>query len=213
MAFGNVLVDPKWLNAYARAFKDNPDAGFFGGKIIPVFEGSKPDWIEATWDICAPVYAQRDLGDQPVQLNSDKLPYGASFAVRMDLQKKNLYDTQWGRKKEGMVGEDEVSVLRRLTEQGEFGIWVPQATLAHVIPEDRATEKYVAAYFFGQGFTKALKGLSRQSRWSIWWQGFWNSWAYRFHRRFSKPIVWVSRMVHSHICYGELAGIKTLSKS
>lgn len=34
----DVLVDPEWLNAYADAFRRWPDAAFFGGKILPVFD-------------------------------------------------------------------------------------------------------------------------------------------------------------------------------
>ena len=207
----DVLVSRDWLAAYADAFRKNPDTDYFGGKIQPVFEGYEPDWISDTWDICAPVYATRDLGEEPIELGPDRLPYGANFAVKTKVQRKNLYDTKWGRKTSQMVGEDEVSVLRSIIEQGGKGRWVPDAKLNHFIPEDRATEEYVASYYFGQGITNAMIGKVDRGRLSIWLDQ-WKSWlGYRLHRRFSKPIVWVSKMVHSSICRGELSGLKSLS--
>ena len=209
----DVLVETDWLSAYWRAFQMHPEAAFFGGEIDPLFEESRPDWIAATWDICAPVYATRKLGDQEFQLDSKRLPYGANFAVRSDIQRKFPYDTRWGRKQTGMVGEDEVAVLRQIIDSGESGYWVPDARLKHVIPPDRASEQYVASYYHGQGVTNTLKGKVERSRFRIWLDSIRSTWSYRFHRRFSQPQVWVSRLVHASLCRGELAGFKLASSA
>lgn len=209
----DVKVAPNWLAAYANAFRQNPETAFFGGEIKPVFEQGKPEWIEKTWDICAPVYATRELGEDPVELGEGKLPYGANFALKTDIQRQHLYDTKWGRKTSAMVGEDEVAVLRAIVNSDGKGRWVPAAKLQHMIPADRASEKYVAAYYFGQGFTNALKGKVDRSRLSIRMDALMSHWSYRIRRLFSPPIVWVSKMVHSNICAGELAGLKHLASS
>lgn len=206
----DVLVSKNWLSSYLRAFREHPTAAFLGGPIQPIFESEQPHWISDTWDICAPVYATRNLGDQPLRLGLDRLPYGANFAVRADIQKKFTYDTKWGRKSNAMVGEDEVSVLRRIVESGHSGIWVPDAKLEHFIPDDRATESYVGSYYFGQGFTNALKDKVTRGRFWIWCDALRTRASYRVHRWFSRPQVWVARLVHANLCQGELAGLKYL---
>ena len=206
----DVNVSKQWLAAYADAFRKNPEAVYFGGPIEPVFENGKPDWIEKAWDMCAPVYATRDLGKEPFELGHHNLPYGANFAIRTDIQKKFPYDTKWGRNATGMLGEDEVSVLRAIDESGEKGFWIPDAALEHVIPEDRATEKYVSDYYFGQGFANALKDNVTDGRSTIRWKAFQCRFRYRWHKLFSNTRNWVFNMIHASIFKGELAGLKSL---
>ena len=208
----DVMVSPNWLSAYHDAFQKHPEAGFFGGPIEPVFEEGQPTWIRDTWKICAPVYATRNLGKTESALGIGKMPYGANFAVRMDLQKKTPYDTQWGRKQSGMLGEDEVSVLRHLLGEGVMGYWVPDASLHHMIPKDRATVGYVASYFYGQGQANALKGNITRSAARIWWDGWKSLCGYYLRKPVAPPINWLSNRVHAAICWGELAGLRSLVK-
>lgn len=203
----DVLVSTDWLTSYCHAFQDHPDAVYFGGPIHPVIDDC-PDWIRQTWEICAPVFAERKLADTEIPLGHNKLPYGANFAIRMDSQKRFEYDTKWGRKKDGMLGEDEVSVLRKIIDEGGAGFWVPSAQLEHQIPPDRATIAYVARYYHGQGFANALKDKIDRSTRQIWWDAITLSLNWRYHWLLSEPQVWVSKMVHSSICWGELAGLK-----
>lgn len=209
----DVRVSPQWLAAYADAFRKYPDVAFFGGEIKPVFEEGKPDWMESTWSICAPVYATRDLGNELLELDETKLPYGANFAIRADFQRRFPYDTQWGRKTTSMVGEDEIAVLTAVARAGGKGLWLPDARLEHVIPADRANESYVGAYYFGQGLTNALKGKIERGRFRIWWEALVSLWKYRLQRRFTSPQAWVSFLAHARIRQGELAGLKQLRQN
>lgn len=204
----DVHVAENWLVAYRNAFREYPDHAFFGGPIRPVFESGQPEWIRQTWNICGPVYAERDLGSESRDLDTTTLPYGANFAVRADVQRNFPYDVRLGRKKSGMIGEDEVSVMRKILDAGHSGRWVPDASLEHVIPDDRATREYVASYYHAQGIVNALKGKIRRSRLRIRFDAFWSQLGYRVHYLVSKPQTWVARLVHAAICRGELDGLR-----
>ena len=71
-----MLVDRRWLAAYAQAFERWPTAAFFGGPIEPWFEGTPPRWLAEHWRKVAHAYAVRELGDVPFPFNDSQLPYG-----------------------------------------------------------------------------------------------------------------------------------------
>ncbi|MEC9093686.1 MAG: glycosyltransferase [Planctomycetota bacterium] len=209
----DVLVSENWLSGYVEAFRNHPEMAFFGGEIKPRFEHPRPAWIQETWKICSPVFATRELGETAIELGLDRLPYGANFAIRADVQRRFAYDTQWGRKKTSMVGEDEVAVLRQVIQDGGRGLWVPGAKLEHFIPPDRATPQYIAAYYFGQGYAKAFKGKTNRPRILTWADAVLSSLSYQFHRRLSRPKTWVSKLVHSNLCWGELSGLREIKNN
>ena len=108
----DVKVSENWLLAYVKGFRKYPGTAFFGSKIIPLFEQPKPSWIEATWTKCKPVFAARDLGEEPLALGNGTYPYGANFAVRAEIQKEFCFNTNLGRSAKGMLGDDEIDVLK-----------------------------------------------------------------------------------------------------
>ena len=216
----DVLVSQQWLVAYHQAFQSEPDAAFFGGPIEPLFEDpGRPIWLDETWEKCQAVYATRLLGDQPIELHERLLPYGANFAVKMDIQRDHLFASEFGRVGAQMVGDDETSVLREIASSGGKGRWVPDAGVQHVIPSDRASERYVRKYFVGQGQTNVRLGRHSRSPIIALCDAFWQSAQYRIKRRFAEPDEWVSHMIRASLSWGEFtergcrAGRSTVAKS
>ena len=204
----DVIVEPNWLCAYVDGIQRHPTAVYFGGRIQPIFESGKPDWLNETWEMCKPVYAARDLGDAELELGQGQFPYGANFAIRTDIQKQFLYDTAHGRKANGMLGEDEVTVLRKIDKEGHRGIWLPKASLQHFIPADRATPQYISRYFVGQGQTNILQGKTSKSAFSAFREFVGHQFAWRLKRRFSKPDEWVSHLIRASLSRGEYLAIR-----
>ena len=200
----DVIVDVDWLAAYARGARDYPEASFFGGKIIPIFESRQPPWLINTWEKCQSVYAARDLGNEEFELIPDQFPFGANFAVRANVQRNFDFDTSFGRKAGRMLGEDEIGILRRMTEQGHTGIWLPRAKLNHFVTMDRATPQYVGEYFVGQGQANVLKGRpTMPSKSSAFRIALHHRCCYLLKRNFKQPDEWVSHLIRSSIAWGE----------
>lgn len=200
----DVVVPSHWLQSYAKAAASYPDAAFFGGTIAPEFESPKPLWLQETWEKCKAVYAARDLGEKDFQLSSGQFPYGANFAIRAEIQKEFSFDSTTGRKSGDLLGGDEISMLRQVTDAGHHGIWLGKAELAHIIPDDRATESYVAKYFVGQGRSNVQNGKAiHSSKWTARFSAKFHRMCYRMKRRSKKPDEWVSHMIRSSIAMGE----------
>lgn len=158
----DVIVDPGWLSHYDFAVDQYPFAAFWGGRIRAHFEHTIPRWIRENWDVCAGVFAERDLGEERFEIRTAKqLPYGANFVTRRCVQEKFRFDTRFGRSGSSVRGFDEIDVLSRMLEQEHRGYWIPEASLEHVIPPSRTTLKYVADYFEGQGQTWVVREFTQ----------------------------------------------------
>ena len=204
----DVMVEPDWLSAYAAGFQRHPQVAYFGGKILPVFENGMPEWLQRTWEKCRPVYAARDLGNLERPLGDGVFPYGANFAIRTDIQREFLYDEQLGRKAGGMLGEDEISVLRRIDQAGHTGMWLPDAVLQHCIPGDRATPRYVSQYFVGQGQNNILQGKVTKTLRQAWIEFATHRMAWHIKQPFKNPDEWVSHLIRSSLSWGEYSALR-----
>ena len=148
----DVLVDGEWLAEYANAAVERPDAAFFGGMIEPWFEDAPPDWLRRSLPDIEIAYAVRDLGPQTFYFSPGRIPFGASFAIRTKVQRAFRFDPSLGRKKHGMLGGDETTVINAMLAAGHKGVWLPKARLRHFIPRDRQTIRYLRAFYEAQGF-------------------------------------------------------------
>lgn len=159
----DVIVPPGWLGSYRQAIGNYPESAFLGGPVEPKYLGAVPRWLVENRETCDGVYARRQLGNQPLRLDRNTLPFGANFATRLDVQRQFLFRTEFGRVGEGVRGYDEIDVLGRMLDAGFEGRWVPDAGVEHQIPASRTTIRYVYDYFYGQGQTWVVRGLCCES--------------------------------------------------
>ena len=200
----DVLVHSDWIERYVNAARQQTKTSFWGGRIEPAFLKNKPKWIDDNWDALSGCFAARDLGNDPVEFSADRLPYGANFAVRGDVQRANLFDPELGRRADAVLGEDELDLMRRLLAAGHCGQWVPGAVVEHLIPMERSTTKYVYDYFVGQGRNLVLTGegwetdaglLKREAKSEyrrFWWKRF-----------YASNQQWCSHLIRSALAMGQ----------
>jgi len=208
----DVLVEANWLTEYVAAFQQWPDAVIFGGPVRPWFEGSPPRWLERIWSRVASAYAIRDFGSDAVPLSPQVLPFGANYALRREVQARYLYDPELGRKKTGMLGGEEVTVILQMLADGHQGRWVPGAALQHYIPRTRQTTSYLRGFYQGQGEFLARQQpdtlaprLFGKPRW-LWRKTIAAVCAYQIRRLCCQPEVWIESMIQASTLWGQLLG-------
>lgn len=206
----DVLVDAEWLSAYHDAFRTWPDAAFFGGPIAPAFEGTPPPWLQLALPYVANAYASLDLGDTPVALTGETLPFGANFVVRAVEQRRCAFDPALGRRDELLYAGEEWAVLQELLARGASGRWVPGARVRHVIPVARQSVRYLRRYYTGNGMslarTRSVTGekmLFGRPRWA-WREAVLQELAYRTTRIYASADKWSVHLRRASIAWGLL---------
>jgi glycosyltransferase involved in cell wall biosynthesis len=161
----DVLLDTGWLAAYREAFTRWPDGAVFGGKVTPLVKEPTPAWFRSALPDLSFLLSARDFGDQPVTLNveADRLPFGANFAIRADVQRLHPFDPALGVAPGRRRGGEETTVIGTILGSGKPGWWVPAAAVAHVISTDRQTTNYISKYYGAMGEQAAFSKLASRS--------------------------------------------------
>lgn len=174
----DVMVSDNWLEEHARAAGDYPDAAYFGGRITPWFADEIPtptrDWVMQNLHLLAPVYSLKDYGTTVRPFASSEGPFGANMAFRLSVLKQFPFQSKFGRVKTGLIGADDVWVVRAIQAAGHQGIWLGSTEIQHYIPLDRTTREHCWNYYKALGQTHVrLEGLPAcptvfgRPRWAI----------------------------------------------
>jgi hypothetical protein len=145
----DVRLTENWIVSYVEAARRWPEAAFFGGQVIPLFQCAEPDWLRPAWRVLSGVYAARELGDKPFVFDHKQLPFGANMAVRVSLQKRYRYDPELGRRGDLLLSGEETALMQQWLHDGYTGMWVPQSRVEHIITPDRLDLDHIRQFFFG----------------------------------------------------------------
>jgi len=209
----DVLVDPDWLGAYARAFARWPEAVVFGGPIEPWFDGAPPAWLLEIFANIQPAFATLDLGPEPLRLEPPgRLPYGANMAFRLEEQRRFPYDVQLGLKPNSQMRGEETRLLWHLVAETSGGWWVPDARVRHFIPRQRQSWDFLRRFYEGYGHYLAQASpdyastpLLGRPRW-LWRTFIGNAAAYAARRLLlAPPGKWIENFKEAHISWGYLS--------
>ena len=205
----DVIPCPDWLILYEAAFLRSPDIDLFGGRIVPVLQEPAPAWFRDTAPLLFMPLAARDFGPEPVDFDPavERIPYGANFAVRAAVLQRFPFDPIYG--PGGPYSGDETTVFCAMIAAGHRGLSVPGADVEHMIPLERQTEAYVAAWFIVLGRTMAYKTLPSSApiflgvpRW-LWRARVQTECAFRWARLMAPPRVWVPRLIALSLARGQ----------
>jgi glycosyltransferase involved in cell wall biosynthesis len=211
----DVLVDRNWMAEYVAAARARPEISFFGGTIEPWLETPPPSWLTGAWPRLGDVYAVRDFGEHPVEVDLQSMPYGANYAMRTAVQRRYCYDTNLGRLKNSLRTGEETAVMRQMLSDGHRGLFLPTARVRHFIPRERLSLEFVRDWFMGLGQTHAIEaaqaaGLQKATARRIIRTWFWLNMmyceaAYRVTRRWASPCRWVWYATEASYCHGWLS--------
>lgn len=210
----DVLVDPRWIEAYCAAFRLHPDAQVFGGPIEPLFEGEPPAWLPRVLDQIGWVYGRQSFGEEPVRLspeNVDGGPYGANMAFRVDVLRRRRFDTRLGVRHEEYSTGEETELMRDVLRAGGDGWWLPQAPVRHRIPRSSQTTRYVRRWMAGRARAASVAAggrvpASRIPRLCI--RIVWHELAFQVLRLVGPPESWIRHLLRTSYARGRLSAAR-----
>tara|TARA_R110002073_G_scaffold56906_2_gene144968 strand:+ start:6085 stop:7026 length:942 start_codon:yes stop_codon:yes gene_type:complete len=149
----NVLA-PDYLEQVVSSFDRDPGLGMTGGKSIPIYAQTPPDWFV---EGMAPLGC-RDLGDRPLVMTGDEFrksrsyplfaPIGAGMAFRKSavnswmasVGKSGISD----RKGNLLSSAGDCDMVLHALSSGWNVSYQPKLSLQHLIPAERLAARYLA---------------------------------------------------------------------
>jgi len=142
-------LNPSYLRSALKLMNCHTEVGACGGKVIPHFECSAPDWIQEFTSLLA----CQDFGDQAIFSDAfdgnypKHSPVGAGMVIRHHLADswrkqpaRNITDRSGNSLSSG--GDNDM-ILHVLKQHKRVG-WFPELELEHFIPEARTRVSYLA---------------------------------------------------------------------
>ena len=152
----DAFVEADYIDNLQRDLSAHPDAGAFGGRIIPKFEGTTPNWLNP-WSMS--FVSALDKGDTICLFEAGSYPTGANMGIsRNAIEKCGLFNTELGRNG-GIIllGGEEKDIFNRINTAGFSIYYFPDITVRHIIPEHRTTREFIARLGFGIGVSERLR--------------------------------------------------------
>ena len=176
----DVDVDGGWLGAFVEAAAAHPEAAWFGGRILPSFDGPPPRWLrDPSMALLAGLLGHYDLGATARPYGpDDPLPFGACFGLRRSAADAlGTFRTDLG-----VIGAEpgrgeETEYLTRARERGLRGLYVGTALVHHRIPRDRFRAGALREWGRQVGRSQARRGTrrpgTRRAEWGFLLRGLW----------------------------------------
>jgi glycosyltransferase involved in cell wall biosynthesis len=156
-------VNPGFLAAYLDFFASHPQALAAGGPMVARYEQGRPRWMSHYTEALAA--STIDLGRRVRQFPRGRYPIGGNMAFRSEVfERVGLFDTALGRTGGALLGGEEKDLFDRIGRLDGFGgeiWWVPGATVDHLIPPSRLTDKHFRRLSRMVGATARILSKSR----------------------------------------------------
>ncbi len=152
----DVEVDNKWLSSIRQAFAANPGCKAFGGRVIPVWPDDVPRWIvregdfKNTWG----VIVEHDFGKQVVSYHQDGVypPCGANMFYGKEIfAQYGCFNESLNEGVKNIPMLEDIEFCKRLLDQHENMLYIPDALVYHPVVQERLTKKYFRKHAFKSG--------------------------------------------------------------
>ena len=134
-----------------------------GGKILPMWEKSRPKWMSR---FLLPLVSVIDLGAEPVKFSGKKYPIGANMFFRREVfSQVGLFDTRLGRSGGNLMGSEEKDIFLKIRTAGLDIVYCPDIWVYHIVPEERTKMDFVKKQARGIGKSERVRTLDSRMEW------------------------------------------------
>jgi glycosyltransferase involved in cell wall biosynthesis len=164
----DIYFDPRWLVEMVGLFRGT-GAMCAGGRSIPHFEASKPNWIST--DLLV-VYGSTNSGDAVKRMIFPEHPFGLNMVFNREIFKVvGLFNVTLGRVKNSLLSNEESDLFLRIDRANLPVFYTPHAIVHHRIPEARTRKSWVLKRMYYQGISDVTlrQILARIGRRKLFW--------------------------------------------
>lgn len=160
MTDDDIEIDPRILESYKRASSRNPQNAYFGGPTQSINHTNIPDYLLELMPASAKGWQSTQEGVEEIGLF-----IGFNWAAyKRDLIAEGGFNPDYG--PGGRVGAtgQESEMQFRLRDRGLTPIYLPEALVSHVVPEERSSLTWLLKRSYRQGIEKGIKAADRDPK-------------------------------------------------
>ncbi len=157
----DAVPSPGWLAAIAEVFATHPDAAAAGGPVEPEFEAPRPDWLGPGLE---GYYSILDLGPDTKVFPRNRLPFGASMALRRGYLGKLRFSEKLGRKGTSLASGEEFALLAKIGAKNRRIYYAPGMRVRHFIAKERLRLDWLMARSRAGGMSLAVSATGPVQR-------------------------------------------------
>lgn len=159
----DAIACSQWLEKIVEVFETvKPQPGCVGGKIEPIWEAPRPDWLS---DSLMTYLTTLDYSPTPVILNETRcrIP-GANISFPKDLL-KNMggFPLDLGRKGTNLLSKEESLIQQKLVDKGYSCFYHPEIAVSHHVPASRLTKDFFVNRLYWEGISEAVVQMQLES--------------------------------------------------
>ncbi|WP_339317370.1 glycosyltransferase [Paenibacillus sp. FSL R10-2734] len=143
-----------WITTIVSTFESRPEVMAMGGKIAPIFESKRPEWLIKPFEL---PYTIVDLGNRIREYPAQLHPCGANMAMRKLVFDISLFPLDLGRKGDSLLSGEESWLFGQIQREGHSILYHPQMAVDHFVPKNRLTEDWIMRRYYSQGISNAVK--------------------------------------------------------
>jgi cellulose synthase/poly-beta-1,6-N-acetylglucosamine synthase-like glycosyltransferase len=159
----DAVASTNWLEVLQDSHRDVPDAAVIGGRVTLLWPTRPPRWLSPSLEV---FYSKLDLGDKRRSMRTGA-PY--PFGVNMSIRKTAAlavggFSTKLGRRGNGLIGDEEDELCRRLESKGGEIMYEPRAVVHHHVRSERISPFWMLRRAFAQGQSQVISAAIGRSR-------------------------------------------------
>ena len=134
------------------------DAGFVGGRVLPLWQGPKPAWLAERNGLHSKVVALLDHGDAVREFGCGiSWPLGVNVAYhRSVFERVGLFDNRLGRLEGTLRNQAQREWHLRARAAGVRGFYLPEMVVHHLVPTSRLRKQYFRRWLYWHGISRAM---------------------------------------------------------
>jgi glucosyl-dolichyl phosphate glucuronosyltransferase len=151
-------VEPDWLTQAAAALQELR-CDYVGGKVLPIWKGTRPAWLPHRPGPHWAVLALQDHGGETREFGVNGLPWplGINTAMRREAYERiDLFDNRLGRKAGTLRNQAQREWHLRARAAGMRGFYAPKMVVHHVVEAERMTRRYFWRWYYWHGISRAI---------------------------------------------------------
>jgi len=156
----DAISSSEWLEKILFVFETlHPRPGCVGGKVEPIWESDRPDWLS---DELLLALAIINWSDNPHIIDDLKKEWlvSANIAFPIDVVKEvGGFNTSLGRFGKNLLSNEDIFLERQIIKKGYACYYYPDIVVKHHIFQSRLSQSFFIRRYYWQGISNAVMQL------------------------------------------------------